>query len=124
MRKLNRSAPAQQTYGDDAAKFPFFQDGLYFAQNGELLNNDHNRAVYKMRGLDISRDLEGETAAPENTGAPAPDDLLAGKTSDEVFAIAERLRAQLDIANDADNYAPTAEATADNVDFIRRHTNA
>lgn len=121
MRHLDRSRPYQNTYGDDAARFPFFQDGLYFNQAGELMNIPHNQSVYASRGQDIAIDLAGDTAAPEQTGAPAPDDELAGKSPTEVFAIAERLRAQLDVAEDSDNYVPTAENAAENVEFIRRH---
>lgn len=121
MRHLDRSRPYQNTFGDDAAKFPFFQDGLYFNQAGELMNIPHNQSVYAMRGQDIALDLEGDHAPAEQTGAPAPDDELAGKDAKEIFTIAERLRAQLDVAEDEDNYVPTAEATEANVEFIRRH---
>lgn len=121
MRHLDRSQPFQTTFGDDAAKFPFFQDGLYFDRHGDLMNIPHNQAVYKDRGLDIALDLAGDTAPAEQTGAPAPDDELAGKSAEEIFAIAERLRAQLDVAEDEDNYVPTAEDAEGNVEFIRRH---
>ena len=115
MLHLDKSKPYQITYGEDADKFPFFQDGLYFDRTGNLMNIEHNRDVYAARGLDFASAIAGDVAPVAQTDSMYP------KSGAEVFAIADRLRVQLDVEEDNDPYIPTAGARADNVAFIERH---
>lgn len=127
MRKFNPQQPYTRTFGEAPAGMVYFQDGLYFAADGTLTDCDHNRATYKARGQSFSDALRPSIPLlpadpPAPPAPPAPIDALDGMAPADVFAVSERLRAQLDVAEDADNYVPTLEATEENVAFIRRHT--
>lgn len=124
MLKFNPAQPHTTTYGPDAAKMPYFQNGLYFNNRGDLVDCDHNRSTLASRGSSFAEATKKVKALPVTPAddKKAPEDPLDAMSPADVFAVAERLRAQLDIANDEDNYVPTLEATDGNVAFIRRHT--
>lgn len=127
MLKFNPQQPYTRTFGEAPAGMVYFQDGLYFAADGTLTDCDHNRTVYAARGQSFSDALRpAAPPAPATSDTPpappVPVDALDGMAPADVFAVSERLRAQLDVAEDADNYVPTLEATEENVAFIRRHT--
>lgn len=148
MRTLDRSAPYTTTFGPDTASIPFFQNGLYYNQAGDLVDMAHNRMRLAALGKNadevfatgtdpekvVGNQLkQSATAAPpapammtlEQTIPPPavadPTDPLAGKSDAQLFAIAERLRAQLDVSEDGDNYVPTIDNAVDNRGFIIRH---
>lgn len=59
---------------------------------------------------------------PENQPpSPDPFDPLAGKSAAAIFGISQKLRAQLDVSDDADAYVPTLDNVAGNREFIVRH---
>ena len=134
MLTLDRSAPMSVTYGPDTSVMPFYQEGLYFDRQGKLVDMPHNRAVIASRGMS----WDAATSDPQPTdvqvvGAPkvaelpqvvaptAPDDGLGGKNAAQIFAISQKLRAELDVEGDADPYVPTLENMEGNLEFVRRH---
>lgn len=133
MLTLDRNAPMSVTYGPDTSVFPFYQDGLYFDRQGALVDMQHNRDAVASRGLSwdsaIGREPQAAPMEPPAPSAvavmveaqPAADDGLAGKNAAQMFAIAQKLRAQLDVEADADQYVPTLENVDGNHEFIARH---
>lgn len=132
MRTLDRNAPYTTTFGPDTATIPFFQNGLYYKQDGTLAENKHNKDRLTALGFDPELLLNPPAAAPAgepalnvpikdeqpNSGEPDP---LNGANDVQVFGYAQRLRAQLDVSEDGDNYVPTLDNAQGNRDFVIRH---
>jgi len=140
MLSLDRTAPMSTTYGPDTAGIPFYQDGLYFDRAGKLVDMPHNRSVVASRGMSWEQAIADGSAAPapvtytqlgaqvvqppspaEPVAAESPDDGLGGKSAAQVYAMSQKLRAQLDVEGDADVYVPTLENMEGNLEFIRKH---
>src|SRR5579864_1043006 len=111
MPTLDRSKAYTVTYGPDASYIPFFQDGFYFDRDGELCNIKHNELQCAARSIRFpykdapAPDTEvSENGVKDETPAVDPNDPLAGKSAAQVFAIAQKMRAQLDVSGDQDAY--------------------
>lgn len=155
MRTLDRSKPYTNTFGPDTSTIPFFQNGLYYNHQGNLVDNKHNRLHLASLGINADQFLAApaasavpaasepgvqnvpvaDTNADTNASTghsttlslsslepPADDpDPLAGHTDVQVFGLAQRLRAQLDVSEDGDNYVPTLDNAKGNREFVIRH---
>lgn len=134
MLTLDRNAPMSVTYGPDTAVIPFYQEGLYFDRQGKLVDMPHNRAQVALRGMKwedaVAEDaaptapeqaIVAPPAAPQVVAPSSPDDGLGGKSAAQIFAISQKLRAELDVEGDGDPYVPTLENTDGNLEFVRRH---
>lgn len=113
----NKEHPVTQTFGPDASKFPYFQNGYYFNAKGEWIECQHNRDVMVSRGLDF---FAGERQLP-SPKAPEKMGVYAAMSVAEVFDEAQRLRARLDDEDDADDYVPVLENKDENIRFLDRH---
>jgi hypothetical protein len=119
------SQPHSRSFGDDAHKFPYFQNGLYFDIKGACMDIEHNRSVLKSRGIDFDIDkavTKPKTEPPKDPGKQSTlAKTLAKKKPAEVFEMATELRTRLDADDDADDYVPAPDRIADNCAFIIRH---
>lgn len=116
MKKLDRSRPVGQTFGQDSATLPFIQDGLYFDVRGELIDCPYNR------------EKDPSAFEADKPNAPVPDELenmkllMDSKTAAEIYTGAVKLRETLDTAGEVDDpYVPDPSNKEHNIDFILRH---
>lgn len=126
------SKPYTRTFGDDAAKMPYFQNGLYFASAGHAVDCDHNRLMSKQHRVNYELGPAPEAVKQqeemEKREATMSDDELRLRAMPpmEVYSTASRLRDTIDndpdYIGEPDNYLPRPDEVEDNIAFILKHT--
>jgi hypothetical protein len=125
-KTLDRSRSHTGTFGPDSARFPFFQDGLYFGHDGKLIACEHNHATL---GHKVGAEVESPRILPlepadENPGNPEIVAQLNGQSDEDIYIMAINLQDKmLDDGNEAANeYSPSPELRDENIRFIARNT--
>lgn len=89
----------------------YFQDGLYFNQDGLLVRNDHNESVIRSR-------TKAEAPPPVEHRSAAVTDKLLGESDEVVFKTAIALTRKLAKEGKPVEYEPELANRDDNIRFI------
>ena len=140
--QLDKSRNYSMTYGPDAARLPFYQDGLYFNAAGEMVDTPYNHEVLAQRGVaaasaapistvKVSSDLPPPAAStsppsppPPSLREPNPEVLLQLEhlSDEQIYQAAVKARETMDSIHDVtDGYEPNPVDREGNVNFIARN---
>lgn len=92
----------------------FFQNGLYYDGDHNLVNNDHNQAILH------ARNPAPKNEAPAELPAPVPD--LSSESDETVFRMALNLYNKLAKRGETPDFEPSVEAREENLNFLASHS--
>ena len=93
----------------------FFQNGLYYDANGDLVKNDHNAAVLESR-----KPVEAPKATSDGNASQLPD--LSKESDETIFRMALNLFNRLAKQGDTPDYEPDVGAREENLSFLATHS--
>lgn len=92
----------------------YFQNGLYYDADRNLVKNDHNQSILQARAP------APKAAEPAEAPSAIPD--LSGESDDAVFRMALNLYNKLSRKGETPDYEPSVEAREENISFLASHS--